>query len=89
MTEQDQRCEICDDDADTYTCSWCEGSGDRNEYGDVCDACGGRGEVTPDHCCYCGGSPYCNRCHQCGAECAADCNHPAIIQLADGRTHTL
>lgn len=54
-----------------------------------CFRCGGAGEYVPDHCCLCGGSPYCNRCHKCGANCVADCNCPIPVMLESGKTITV
>jgi len=45
--------------------------------------------VTPEHCCACGGSPYCTCCSKCGAECIAGCRCPVTVQLAGGGTLTL
>lgn len=47
----DEPCSICADDAATE-CGYCDGTGD-------CFHCGGYGWSTPDHCCRCGGMPYC------------------------------
>ena len=69
-------------------CGNCDGSGDDgSSWG--CLTCGGSGEVVPDHCCACGGSPYCNCCRTCGAECIGDCTCPVTVQRADGSTLTL
>lgn len=46
--------------------------------------CDGSGWAVPDHCCDCGGSPYCVKCHKCGAECFGSCTCPVTVQLADG-----
>jgi hypothetical protein len=79
-------CDICEYERDE--CGNCEGSGDDgSSWG--CMTCGGSGEVTPEHCCACGGSPYCTCCSRCGASCIGECKCPVMVQLADGGTLTL
>jgi len=70
-------CEIC---ADPEVCDCLDP--------DECSACYGTGQYVPEHCCLCGGSPYCNCCRTCG-ECVGTCSCPVTVQLADGGTLTL
>jgi hypothetical protein len=70
-------CEIC---ADPEPCE-CDDPGE-------CDRCYGSGECVPEHCCLCGGSPYCTCCRTCG-ECVGTCKCPMTVQLAGGGTLTL
>lgn len=56
----DEPCSICAGNDDTE-CGNCEGSGDDGSPDGRCFDCGGFGWRTPDHCCRCGGTPYC-RC---------------------------
>jgi hypothetical protein len=79
-------CEICADGP--QDCTSCDGTGEDCG-GYDCMACYGSGECVPDHCCACGGSPYCNCCSKCGAPCAADCDCPIVVQLHDGATLTV
>jgi hypothetical protein len=78
-------CEICaGEDPDAWReCGHCDGSGE-DWTGTACAACGGEGEVIIEHCCGCGGSPYCNCCTKCGAVCVADCRCPIQVQRHDG-----
>lgn len=39
---------------------------------------------VPDHCCDCGGSPYCQCCGKCGAACLGSCRCSVTVQLQDG-----
>lgn len=54
-----------------------------------CWECGGTGEVVPDHCCNCGGSPYC----QCWARLqlidAGIAFHRVTHYLASSDGHTI
>lgn len=70
-------CDIC---ADPEPCD-CD---DPEE----CYRCYGSGEYVPEHCCLCGGSPYCNCCRTCG-QCVGTCRCPVTVQLADGGALTL
>ena len=76
---------------DTEECGACEGSGDDGG-GDFdgrgCDSCGGSGVRVPEHCCACGGSPYCNCCSKCGARCVGECRCPITTQR-DGKQVTV
>ncbi|WP_424891814.1 hypothetical protein [Streptomyces sp. XH2] len=75
--------------AESEDCTACDGSGeDPDGYG-KCWTCDGEGMITPEHCCACGGSPYCNCCRACGAECIGSCTCPVTVTLADGTTKTL
>jgi len=61
-----------------------------DEYADPgCDRCGDTGYYVPSHCCACGGSPYCQCCRACGAECIGECKCPVEVTLHDGGTLTL
>lgn len=82
-------CETCADGWED--CGNCDGSGE-DMYGGTdegCDRCGGRGEIIPDHCCACGGSPYCQCCPKCGSPNAGHCACPITVQRADGTTREL
>ena len=82
-------CEICAD-GPTEECGTCEGSGYDDFSADGrCVDCGGVGAFTPEHCCACGGSPYCTCCRTCGASCIAACRCPVTVRRADGSTMTL
>ncbi|MFE5871638.1 hypothetical protein ACFQ6V_23740 [Streptomyces roseifaciens] len=79
-------CGLCDESED---CTACDGDGgDPDGYG-KCWTCDGEGTVTPEHCCACGGSPYCACCRTCGAECIGSCSCPVTVTLADGTVKTL
>ena len=83
----DRECEVC-----LYgqeDCGSCDGTGDDGYDPWGCPACGGTGEVVPEHCCGCGGSPYCVRCHACGAECVGECRCPVEVVLQDGTVRAL
>lgn len=82
-------CEICTDGWED--CGNCDGSGDDMDAGtdEGCYRCGGRGRIIPDHCCACGGSPYCTCCSKCGAPNAGYCGCTITVQRADGTTRTL
>lgn len=57
-------------------CGSCDGTGqDPYGYG-TCHGCDGAGEIVPEHCCVCGGSPYCLCCRQCGGDYVGDCHCP-------------
>ncbi|WP_367134478.1 MULTISPECIES: hypothetical protein [Streptomyces] len=79
MTTTDDICDIC---AVLVDCA-CDGDDPG------CWTCGGQGEYIPDHCCACGGSPYCQCCPTCRAECIGSCTCPVTVTLADGTTKTL
>jgi hypothetical protein len=80
-------CEICQSGGGE--CSACDGSGDENYDGDGrCWHCGGTGWAVPEHCCLCGGSPYCTCCRRCG-QCIGECSCPIEVELHDGSTLTL
>lgn len=80
-------CEVCLYERED--CHECGGDGDDGYASDGrCFGCGGSGEVVPDHCCFCGGSPYCDCCKHCG-ECIAACSCPVVVELHDGGTLTL
>ncbi|MFF4403794.1 hypothetical protein [Streptomyces sp. NPDC001404] len=72
---------LCDQIDD---CDACSGTGDDPSGLDDCEECWGRGEVVPDHCCACGGSPYCQCCPNCGAGYLGKCECPVAVTLADG-----
>ena len=55
---------------------------------DDCARCYGTGEYVPEHCCLCGGSPYCTCCRTCG-QCIATCACPVDVEMSDGSTRTL
>jgi hypothetical protein len=80
-------CDICEYVREE--CGACDGTGDDGYDPWGCPTCGGSGEVTPEHCCACGGPPYCACCRTCGASCIGDCKCPVTVQLADGGTLTL
>ncbi|MEU4229521.1 hypothetical protein AB0F17_34935 [Nonomuraea sp. NPDC026600] len=46
-------------------------------------------ERPVEHCCYCGGSPYCQCCKICSVSCIGDCRCPIGVYLQDGRLVTL
>ncbi|MGK5733211.1 hypothetical protein [Streptomyces sp. URMC 124] len=79
--EPDEACPsgLCDQIDD---CETCAGNGD-------CVDCGGNGWTTPDHCCACGGSPYCTCCPNCSATYIGACDCPIEVTLADGSTPSL
>jgi hypothetical protein len=52
---------------------------------DDCFRCGGYGSYLSEHCCACGGSPYCNCCRKCGASCVAACKCPITVTLESGK----
>jgi hypothetical protein len=54
-----------------------------------CETCGGKGRYLPEHCCACGGSPYCQCCRTCGASCVAACTCPISVTLESGKTLTV
>lgn len=72
-------CDIC---RDGWEECYCDDDAD-------CYHCGGSGERIPDHCCACGGSPYCNCCTRCGASCVGACTCPIPVQISDGTTRTV
>jgi hypothetical protein len=49
-----------------------------------CYSCGGSGYRVPEHCCDCGGSPYCMVCSRCSAPCAGSCSCPIPVLSYDG-----
>jgi len=77
-------CDICANEREE--CHACDGTGDDGYDPWGCPACGGSGEVIPEHCCACGGSPYCNCCSKCGAPCSSVQAEPG---LRSGGTGTL
>jgi hypothetical protein len=79
-------CEICAG-MDDHECGNCDGSGEI-DWGQPCYSCGGTGMVTPEHCCLCGGSPYCTCCRTCG-QCVGTCRCPVTVRLGGGGTLTL
>lgn len=81
LDDERMACNVCEDG--WVDCSWCEGGGE-GEYGDRCPDCGGRGELIPDHCCACGGMPYCQCCRQCGAPYSGSCGCKIPVQMSDG-----
>ncbi|MBY8888038.1 hypothetical protein K7472_24820 [Streptomyces sp. PTM05] len=85
--EDDFACEMCERYED---CAACDGSGEDMYAGtdDGCYECGGTGQTIPDHCCDCGGSPYCQCCTQCGNY-AGTCGCPVTHTRLDGTTTTL
>ena len=86
MTRQPEPCEICDD---PEPCE-CEPDWEEEYLGyPVCSQCGGTGEYVPEHCCVCGGSPYCVCCRTCGASCIGNCKCPVTVQLSDGEAKVL
>jgi hypothetical protein len=79
-------CEMCEQYED---CSACDGSGeDLYGYSEGCFECGGTGQVIPEHCCDCGGSPYCQCCSTCG-DYAGTCKCKVTVTLLDGTVKTL
>lgn len=83
--ERECRAGLCDEPED---CGACWGEGVNADDGLSCYRCYGSGQVTPDHCCVCGGSPYCLCCRTCGATCVAACRCP-ITTTIGGKTVTL
>lgn len=79
-------CDVCADGP--QDCTSCDGSGEDGG-GFDCTACYGSGTRIPDHCCACGGSPYCNCCSKCGARCVGDCRCSITVQMHDGSTRTV
>jgi hypothetical protein len=74
-------CEVCDD---PEPCSCDEAYEDEYGY-EACDRCGGTGEYVPEHCCHCGGSPYCVGCITCGARSVGSCKCPIPVSLQSGQ----
>lgn len=70
-----EECHACDEGGDDW-------SGER------CHSCGGSGWRIPDHCCRCGGSPYCDCCGRCGKP-VATCACPVEVQMSDGTVRVL
>lgn len=68
-------CDICNDPQDCE----CE-----NEWSDECYRCGGFGFYVREHCCACGGSPYCQCCRKCGSGYVGHCKCPMPVERADG-----
>lgn len=75
---------------DSQECGACDGSGDDMEgvSDDGCYHCGGAGQKVPEHCCACGGSPYCQCCPTCGGGYVGDCKCP-IPTERDGKQVTV
>lgn len=91
----DPGCDCSPNDA-CYVCVPCDicrdserecGCGGDDSYD--CYSCNGSGWRVPEHCCDCGGSPYCVKCHRCGASCAGGCDCPITVELESGATLTL
>lgn len=80
-------CLVCADGPEE--CRSCDGAGEDPGGYDTCSTCGGTGAAIPEHCCDCGGSPYCRCCSRCGAPNAGRCPCPMVITTADGRTVNL
>lgn len=59
-----------------------------DEDSEDCWYCDGTGYRVPDHCCACGGSPYCACCRKCGAACVGECKCP-IPTERDGKVVTV
>ncbi|MGI5162741.1 hypothetical protein ACQEU3_47045 [Spirillospora sp. CA-253888] len=74
-------CHICADGPEE--CTDCHGDG-TDGGGYTCTTCNGSGQATPEHCCDCGSSPYCTRCHTCGHPCAGNCRCPIPVRSYDG-----
>lgn len=70
-------CDICADHEEECGC-WGE---DRH-----CSGCNGSGYRIPEHCCSCGGGPYCQCCKRCGATCMGSCRCPIEVRGFDGDT---
>ncbi|HEV8674996.1 MAG TPA: hypothetical protein VGX21_13195 [Methylomirabilota bacterium] len=62
----------------------CDGDEDYEWGALVCSSCRGVGWVIRDHCCDCGGSPYCTCCSKCGAACVSQCSCPIAVALEGG-----
>lgn len=71
---------LCCDYAEWADCD-CDG-----QWEGECHNCWGAGGYVPDHCCACGGSPYCQCCPTCGASCVGNCTCPLPVTLANGTT---
>ncbi|MFI1095134.1 hypothetical protein [Streptomyces sp. NPDC020917] len=84
-TDERQPCELCEQRED---CSVCDGSGEATYPYDECFECSGTGVVIPEHCCDCGGSPYCQCCTTCGNY-AGTCGCTVTVTLLDGTTKPL
>lgn len=82
----DFECDICADGEEE--CTSCDGNGE-DDGGYDCGTCYGSGYAIPDHCCDCGGSPYCQCCRSCGSPNAGTCNCPITVQRSDGTTRTI
>jgi hypothetical protein len=76
---------------DYEDCGSCDGSGEAEDdwEDEGCSACYGTGRREVDHCCQCGGSPYCNCCPKCSAANIGGCACPVSVQLLDGSTLVL
>jgi hypothetical protein len=61
---EDDSCDVCAGEGED--CGSCDGSGEGDSWDGVCSWCGGAGQLIPEHCCVCGGSPYCLCCSRCG-----------------------
>lgn len=85
-TPAEEHCYICDGRGED--CMACERGGNDDLDG-RCYTCGGAGWFIPEHCCACGGSPYCNCCSKCGASCVSECKCPIPVQLSDGSVMTV
>lgn len=72
------------DEPDDLCCEHAEEVDCDCEAGDDCPLCHGTGWYVGEHCCVCGGSPYCLCCRTCGASCVGDCSCPIAVQLEGG-----
>ncbi|MGR6924230.1 hypothetical protein ACU635_59055 [[Actinomadura] parvosata] len=74
---------LCGEYEEPTECVNCWGDSD-------CWDCNGTGMVEREveHCCSCGGSPYCQCCKICGATCLGECRCPVGVYLQDGRLVT-
>ncbi|MBB5130515.1 hypothetical protein HNP84_000203 [Thermocatellispora tengchongensis] len=69
-------CDICREGEEECPCD-----GERDWDGSYVCCPGYR---IPEHCCDCGGSPYCVKCHKCGAPCFGACTCPVTVRLENG-----
>ncbi|GGP55816.1 hypothetical protein [Streptomyces abikoensis] len=78
IDDTEEPCDLC---AEPIECEC-----DDPEY---CSTCDGFGEYVPDHCCDCGGSPYCQCCSSCSAPNAGACSCTVTVTLLDGTVKAL